>query len=459
MKFGFRRGRLGVAITAAAMVAVVLTACSGGPGTAKATQSTGAVGGTSVSGTINWWGWSPQPDVAQQYIAAFNKVYPNVHVNYKLLAIAAYPSALGPALQSSVGPDVFGIAPGQNVSQFGRYAEDMTPVLVKELGKDWKSKLTAAARTSLTTSSGKLVGLAIGLTYGGTLYVNDDMYAKYHVSIPTTFAGWVKGCKVFAKAGVQCFTQGAGDVGSNVDTLHTIANSIDPGYWAKAADGKTSWNDPTFVKALTTWKQMFTEGIMEKGALGLMRHPDAQNAFFSGKAASAQMGTWFMQYTERTSMSTAISAAGVSNPKPFPITSIPFPAVGSAKNSTLFGDADFGLAVNSKSKNKAAANLFASWLTTTTSGQQIIANALDDIPALVGVKPQWSAIDLVKSSTQEPNLKALFSQVAPVTDPRLANLGANTEQALGVAAATVAQGSATPAQAAATLAKSAKSAN
>jgi ABC-type glycerol-3-phosphate transport system substrate-binding protein len=437
-----------------ALAAIALTGCSSAGATSSSASAT-AGNPAKVSGTINWWGWSPQPDVAQQYIAAFNKVYPNVHVNYKLLSIADYPSALGPALQSSVGPDVFGLAPGQNVTQFGRFAEDMGPVLEKSLGKDWKSKLSGAARTSLTTSSGKLVGLAIGLTYAGTLWVNDDMLAKYHVTPPKTFNDWVKDCDTLTKDGAKCFVQGAGDAGSNTDTLHAIANSIEPGYWAKAAEGKASWNDPTFVKTLTTWKKMVSDGILQKGDFGLQGHPDAQKAFFSGKAATVQMGTWFMQYTEKAGMTTAISASGVSNPAPFPMTAIPFPSVGSSSNSPLFGDADFGLAVNSKSKNLAAANLFASWLTTTTKGQQIIANALDDIPALIGVKPEWPQIDLVKPSTQEPNLKQLFNDVAPVSDLRLANLSATTEQALGIAATTVAQGSATPAQAAATAQKSA----
>ena len=41
---------------------------------------------------------------------------------------------------------------------------------------------------------------------------------------------------------------------------------------------------------------MFTDGIMEPGALGLQQYPDANNDFMSGKDAMVMMGTWYMQY-------------------------------------------------------------------------------------------------------------------------------------------------------------------
>ena len=58
--------------------------------------------GSATSGTVNWWGWTPT-DVAtaQGYIAAFNKEYPDIKVNFKLVAISDWQAALppGPALR------------------------------------------------------------------------------------------------------------------------------------------------------------------------------------------------------------------------------------------------------------------------------------------------------------------------------------------------------------------------
>ena len=92
------------AISIASFLAFVLAACGGGSSSGSA--------GSATSADITWWGWTPTSQVAEQYIKAFNEQYPNIHVTYKMLTIAGYNAALRPALASTVGPDVFDVAPG-----------------------------------------------------------------------------------------------------------------------------------------------------------------------------------------------------------------------------------------------------------------------------------------------------------------------------------------------------------
>ena len=54
-------------------------------------------GGSATSGTVNWWGWSPSAQAAKADIAAFNKVYPHIKVNYKLLPVTGVAAAMRPA--------------------------------------------------------------------------------------------------------------------------------------------------------------------------------------------------------------------------------------------------------------------------------------------------------------------------------------------------------------------------
>jgi ABC-type glycerol-3-phosphate transport system substrate-binding protein len=170
------------------------------------------------------------------------------------------------------------------------------------------------------------------------------------------------------------------------------------------------------------------------------------------------MGTWYMQYATQAGMQAAISAAGVASPKPFTMVSIPFPDVAGAGNpATMFGDADYGIAVNSKSSHQAAATTFAVWLTTSAAGQQVVANLLNDIPSLKSVQPDWTAVKLVSDAVGRPNLQRLIAATGTSAEPRLSLVSANLQQAIGVASTTVAAGSATPAQAAATLEKTMKS--
>jgi ABC-type glycerol-3-phosphate transport system substrate-binding protein len=242
-----------------------------------------------------------------------------------------------------------------------------------------------------------------------------------------------------------------------MDLLHSIADSIKPGVWSKAAAGKAKWTDPTLVQAMTVFKSMFGNGIIQKGAVGVQQYPDVNNDFLAGKTAMVMMGTWYMQYSTLAGATAAVSAAGVANAKPFPMVSIPFPDVTGAGNpAPLFGDADYGLAVNTKSKHPKAAETFVTWLGTNTAAQQVVANSLNDISALSGVSPKWSGVTLVDPSTQQSTLQSLIGRASKITEPRLGDLSTALGQAMGVATASVAAGNATPVQALTTLQSSAK---
>jgi raffinose/stachyose/melibiose transport system substrate-binding protein len=443
-----RSRRLLGSLATATAAALALAGCAGG-GTTETKEK-----GSATSGSITWWGWTPDAGPAETYIKAFNKVYPNIKVTYKKLTIDGYDAALRPALASSVGPDVYDVAPGAangSVDQYGVNAVDLTPAVAKALGPDWKSKLAPIGVSSLM-NQGKLAAVSVGSVFAGTIWVNQDLFDKYRLKPPTTYDEWKKVCAAFKSHGVGCFVQGANQPAFNEDTLQAISDNIKPGVWEQAMSGKVPWTDPTVVKALTIWKQLFTDGIMQKGALGIQQYPDANNGFMSGKYAMVMMGTWFMQYSSVEGSTGAISGAGVANPKPFTQVPIRFPDVAGTGNvGALYGDADFGLAVNKKSKAINAATTFAIWLGTSKEGQQEVANILNDIPALSSAKPNWSAIKLVNPSVQQPALQKLTDDASKSSEPRLATVSADLQEAIGVASTTVAAGKATPAKAAATL--------
>ena len=79
-RFSGARRRNGVIATMAAVTAVVfaLSGCSGSGG--------GDSSDSATSGSITWWGWTPEIGVGKQYIEAFNKDYPNIKVTYKQVA-------------------------------------------------------------------------------------------------------------------------------------------------------------------------------------------------------------------------------------------------------------------------------------------------------------------------------------------------------------------------------------
>lgn len=446
---GLRRRRVGAVVAAGLAAAIVLAGCTSG----ASGGSSGGSGGSATAGTVNWWGWTPDIGVANREIAGFEKQYPNIKVVFKKTEDASYNAAIRPALNSSVGPDVFDMAAGGavgSVKNFGVQATDLTPAMSKLLGANWKSQLYGPGVTDFT-SGGKLLAAPLGKVTSGFLWINQDLFTKYHLTPPTTLAQWINVCKVFRSNGLGCLKEGVDAAGFETDTLHTIANSVQPGFWEKAVTGQAKWTDPAYVNTLTIWKNLQSDGILDPGALGIQQYPDANNAFLSGKAPMVQMGTWYRQYTEKPSLQAAISAAGVSSSTKLPtIVPIPFPNV-AGSNPALFGDPDFGLAVSSRSKVQNAATTFALWLTTQRAGQQIVTDNLDEDPVIQGVSPNWSALPLVNPSVQTPALKTLSQKVAGATQPRQANISAALIQAIDDSASTTLAGKATPAQAAATL--------
>jgi ABC-type glycerol-3-phosphate transport system substrate-binding protein len=124
----------------------------------------------------------------------------------------------------------------------------------------------------------------------------------------------------------------------------------------------------------------------------------------------------------------------------------------------MFGDADYGLAVSTKAKNKAAAETFVTWMTTSKVGQQAVADQLNDVPALKGVEPDFAKITFVDPKVQEAPVKDLLAKVAPVTQPRFALLSQDVQDAIFQAATSTATGKASPEKAANTLEQSAEAA-
>jgi raffinose/stachyose/melibiose transport system substrate-binding protein len=437
--------------TAATVAALGLTACSTG-------NSSGG-SGSATSGTVKWWGWTPTDTAtAKNYITAFNKQYPKIKVKYKLVTIADWVAALRPALASGKGPDVFDVQPGAYVTEFKSFAEDLTPVVQKALGSNWKSKVAPIGINGLT-ADGKLTAISVGSTFAGTLWINTNIFKKYSLTPPTNLTEWEHVCQVLKQNHTGCFVQGAAQEGFDQDTLQSIANSVQPGLWTKASTGDAKWNDPGMVKTLSIWKQLFTGGIMQPGAVGYQQYPDANNDFLTGKYAMVMMGTWYTQYATVKAMTAAISAAGVSGAKPFPILPIAFPDVaGSGNTSEMYGDSDFGLAVSKRSSSRAAAETFVKWLTTTQAGQQVVANQLDDLPALKSVEPNFKAIQLVEPPSQTTPVQELVTKVGTVTEPREALLSADVQTAILAAATSVATGKSSPQSAADTLQKAAEAA-
>ena len=457
-----RISRPALALVAASGMVISLAACGGSSGAKSsggAPATANASAGGTASGTVTWWGWTPDTPVAEHYIAEFKKVQPGITIKYTNYENADYAPTMSAAFQTGAGPDIFDISAGGNVGGkqlWGDYAMDLTDTAKAALGDGWKDKFAAGYVDQLSVD-GKVTALPLGGVAAGFFWINKDLFDANHVSTELkTYDQLKAACDTFAKAKVQCFTMGTNSTDTfSTELLRTIMNSIDPTYYMKALHGQASWNDPVFTQAIDMMRKMQSDGIISQDATSIKQYPESNNNFMSEKAAIVQMGTWYAQYAAKASMLASMKGAGVSNPKPFtmmPMTSPDFAGKGNVPQ--LVGEADYGLAINAKTKNAAAAKAFVTWLSTTKEGQQTVANAIDLVPALKGVQADWTNLGLVSPDIQIPAFKKFFDEASATTESRNLYIAAETGNAQVIA---VQQALASKSKSSAAIAKQAES--
>ena len=425
------RSRFMAAAGVAAAFSVGLAGCGGGGGAAQDADVEAA-----DSGEVTWWGWTPDTPVAERYIAAFNEEYPDIEVTYRNFENVDFRTTLGPALDSGEGPDVFDLSgAGGSPDLWGGYALDLAPVAEEELGDDWESAFGGNYLEQLTSSDGRLVSLPLGGMSAGFLWYNADLLEQAGAEVPTDYDSWVATCEKVAATGKACFTMGAGGEDTfPTEMFHSIANSVDPEFFIDAATGEASWDDPAGVEVLQIIRDMREDGIIRANALDAPQYPLANEEFMRGDAAMVQMGFWYTQYAGAESCATSMEAAGVSDPTCFVQLPTAFPDVaGKGNGSEVFGEVDYGLAINAESPNIAAAKTFVSWMTMSQEGQQNVANAIDLLPALQGIAPDWSAIDLVDEEVQRPAIEKLIADSGETSQSRQWQTSEETLDAIVVA--------------------------
>ncbi len=423
------RSRIAQGVVLGVASVLALAGCAGGNN-----SSNSGDGGSATSGTVNWWSWTPDNNVAAREIAEFNKQYPDIKVIYKKVPSDNYAAVLKPALASNDGPDVYTVnASGAfSAEAFASYAYDLTPDIEKLLGADWKTKVYDGGVKAFTVKD-RLVAAQWAKVGAGIMWINQDMFDKYGLQPPKTLAEWESVCKTFRSKGQGCFREGmSGTSGFVIDTVHSLADSIQPGAWAAAVAGTGKWTDPAMVQALDTLRTLSKNGILDEGSVGIQQYPDVNNAFLSGKVPMVQMGTWYQQYATVDSLTAALSGAGVPADTPkITIVPIPFPDVaGKGNPSTMFADPDAGHSVNAKSKNRNAAITFALWMGGTKEGQQIVVNNMDSFATLNGITPQWDKIKLVNPTVQKPKLEEVTKRLGEAKDFRSLGISAQVSQAI-----------------------------
>ncbi len=286
--------------------------------------------------------------------AAFEAKYPNIKVQLSAVGTGELTTVRDTRLAAK-NLDITEVSPFYGATN-PSYVVGQPPNIWAELieahkfvnlsGQPFLKDFIPSAIQSVGAYGGGVYAIPSGTDIFTGVYYNKAIFAKYGLSVPTTWNALVNVCKVLTSHGVAPFITGQKDGWP----AGLVMYAVQQGLWPTLADAwglekaiwttKNAFETPLAVQALSETQTIFNYTI--KG-FGGIPYADAPGEFAAGKAAMTIDGTW----SEPT--------IAQANPKlqfgyfPLPATNNP------AVNERWGGKYDIAWSVLSSSPHQAAA--------------------------------------------------------------------------------------------------------
>jgi raffinose/stachyose/melibiose transport system substrate-binding protein len=233
-------------------------------------------------------------------------------------------------------------------------------------GQSFLSNYTPSALTA-DTYQGKTYGLVSGEYQEGVFY-NKAIFARYHLSVPTTFSQFLTVCQTLKQHGVQPVYTALGNVGP-VYLQFIYYEAMTDLWYPKAPggnlatalmNGSVKWTDPAWVQAMGEEKQIAK--YLEPNYTGVPWTTMQGGDFAQGKAAMELDGSWDLPSIQQ------------ANPK-LQAGYFPLPFSNTAADNQAYAQNDLTFYVLNHAQNKTAAmkwlsffsqpNIYAQYVNTT----------------------------------------------------------------------------------------------
>ncbi len=281
----------------AGLVALLAVLAGCGSSSSNASKSTtGGVAGaqktvvnSNVKGTITfdgiWTASSGQKNFAD-VIKGFNKLYPNVHVNYKPVG-SDLPTVLATAVAGGHPPDMADIAQPGTVKQFATQGK-LKPIsyAASTIGKNF-----APAWKTLGTFNGKLYALVFKAANKSLVWYSVPAFKNAGVKPPKTFKQLLTDAGTIKASGTPAYSIGGADGWTLTDLFENIyLRTFGPAKYNALSQHKIKWTDPSVTTALTTMAKILGDKANiyggTSGALQYGFNDSVTNAFASPPKAA-----------------------------------------------------------------------------------------------------------------------------------------------------------------------------
>lgn len=225
--------------------------------------------------------------------ALIQEDFPNVTISVEAYPDEQFYSILNTRLSTGDGPDFFSVQPylaGPNGVQKLADAGYMEPLNDLSIIRN-----APAEQTDPVSSDGNIYSLSCFEMILCTYY-NEDLFAQYHLSVPTNWQEFLDCCSVLKDNGIQPLISGNKDSFVLQFGIYQIAASQvyaeNPDYNAQLYTGETRFTDPgTWDEAIRRYLLLYDEGYVQPHSLK-MGQTEALERFADGEAAMMMGGNF-----------------------------------------------------------------------------------------------------------------------------------------------------------------------
>jgi alpha-glucoside transport system substrate-binding protein len=372
-------------------------------------------GPAAVSGSITFDGiWTgAEAKNFGQVIKAFNKVYPNVKVNYKPVGNNV-PTVLATAIAGGHPPDMADIAQPGLVKQLSSQGH-LKPITY---AKGVIAANFAPAWQQLGTFNGKLYALVFKAANKSLLWYNVPAFKAAGVKAPATWSQLSSVAKTLQASGTPAYSIGGADGWTLTDLFENIyLRTFGKAKYDALSAHQVKWTDSSVTKALKTMAQVIgNSSNLAGGSSGALQYgfnDSVTNAFSTPPKAAIVFEGDFVGGVI-TSSTKAKAGSGFNT--------APFPSITPGANSTAV---EIGGDLFVTFRDTPAIQAFVKFLATAQA-----ANAWAKIGGFgTGNKNVSASIypDAITRATEAPIGKAK-AVVFDMSDEQPASFGATTGQ-------------------------------
>lgn len=353
-------------------------------GTTLGTTAVSAADETSVS----LWTWSPITRTAEKMIDAFEKANPDITIDYTNYNYnPEYLQALSAASASDNLADIVGLQPGSLTQTYSDYLIDLSDYAKAEWGDDWTSVYDNVTQSQLQLGNNDGDdGHYILPIETQDIYVeyNKTLFEQLGLKVPTTYDELVEVSKTLRDNGYAPLFFGGADGWQHVNLLLMCTSQISDTLFDECQNGEKAWTCDEMKQAMTNYKKLFDDGVMQDGSLSSTSYSDGTTLFLAGQAGMMLLGSWWAQEYTSEDVSDAVAN--------WDYDYFYLPALEEGlSDSKAIGGVDFGYGITKNCENPDLAwKALVSF--ATGEGAQEIANDMNNHLSYPNIEPDTSAM-------------------------------------------------------------------